>query len=232
MFSHKTSTNWFLSGRDCSCQKPIAWSNSCMITPFFLHRSSRDTSWGPSRQNSFPTADQHLPICVIRMRDIQSINHVMTGETYPVLLTNLTQLVSVLFTFHRMHDTFSSACIASSRVAFWRSFTKYKILLKYRELALDDISYTNQVEKPYSAVEVYRAIKQVPFRRLRTTTPLGLVFRVSNTCTLPPPQYVHMVHLPELSITYGIVLVSHNVWRDLCTLLFVRLLLVLICFSV
>ena len=60
IFSQSTSTYWFLSGRDCSCQNPIACIISCMIVPFWLQPLPKETSWPTSVQNTFPTADQHL----------------------------------------------------------------------------------------------------------------------------------------------------------------------------
>ena len=60
MFSQSTSTYWFLSGLDCSCQNPIACIISCMIVPLWLQPLPKETSCWPSVQNTFPTPDQHL----------------------------------------------------------------------------------------------------------------------------------------------------------------------------
>ena len=61
MFSQSTSTKRFLSGRDCSCQKPIACIISCMMVPLWLQPLPKETScpW-LSLQYFFPTLDQHL----------------------------------------------------------------------------------------------------------------------------------------------------------------------------
>lgn len=61
MFSQRTSINWFLSVRLCSCQNPTACINSCMTVTLSLHVDPIDTScpW-LSTQNLLPTVDQHL----------------------------------------------------------------------------------------------------------------------------------------------------------------------------
>lgn len=61
MFSQRTSTYRFLSGRDCSCQNPTPCISSCIIVPLWLQPGPSDSFWPTCvLQYWRPTADQHL----------------------------------------------------------------------------------------------------------------------------------------------------------------------------
>jgi hypothetical protein len=130
IFSHRISTNWFRSGRLCSCQNPTACIISCMMIPLVLQRLPSDRFCSPLRQYILPMYDQHLRkhqrwlvksyiaprqslVKVLRLFFIRDCHHL----TYPLpALVNLIQFLCFVF------------CTKLKHVCLWNSLMAAKML--------------------------------------------------------------------------------------------------------